>query len=212
MTNYKLDMQKRDEVGSNAVRKLRVKEMVPGVIYGKDLEPINVCVDEKELRKVHLMAGTSSLIDVKVDGEDHTVIIREVQKHPFKNQYVHVDFKAIKMGEVANFTIPVVLEGRDEIRVQPSVLMQFLDEIEIECLPKDLPNEAVVSVIDMQIGDTFEVKDLDVFKNADIKVLEDETEAVCSLSEPKEEVIEDEDEEVSADVPTVGETEEEDAE
>ena len=116
------------------------------------------------------------------------------------------------MGEVSTFIIPVVLEGRDEIRVQPSVLMQLLDEIEIECLPKNLPNEAVVSVIDMQIGDTFEVKDLDVFKNADIKVLAEETEAVCSLSEPKEEVIEDDNAEVSADVPTVGETEEEDAE
>lgn len=208
MTNYKLDMQKRDKVGSNAVRKLRVKELIPGVIYGKDFEPINVCVDEKELRKVHLMAGTSSLIDVKVDGEEHTVIIKDVQKHPFKNHYVHVDFKEIKMGEVANFTIPVVLEGRDEIRVQPSVLMQLLDEIEIECLPKNLPNEAAVSVIDMQYGDTFEVKDLDVFKNPDIKVINDETEAVCSLSEPKEEVIEEDVEEVSADVPTVSETEE----
>lgn len=212
MTNYKLDMQKRDKVGSNAVRKLRVKELIPGVIYGKDFEPINVTVDEKELRKVHLMAGTSSLIDVKVDGEEHTVIIKDVQKHPFKNHYVHVDFKEIKMGEVANFTIPVVLEGRDEIRLQPSVLMQLLDEIEIECLPKNLPNEAAVSVIDMQYGDSFEVKDLDVFKNPDIKVLNDETEAVCSLSEPKEEVIEEGVEEVSADVPTVSETEEEDAE
>ena len=212
MTNYKLDMQKRDKVGSNAVRKLRVKELIPGVIYGKDFEPINVTVDEKELRKVHLMAGTSSLIDVKVDGEEHTVIIKDVQKHPFKNHYVHVDFKEIKMGEVANFTIPVVLEGRDEIRLQPSVLMQLLDEIEIECLPKNLPNEAAVSVIDMQYGDTPEVKDLDVFKNPDIKVLNDETEAVCSLSEPKEEVIEEDVEEVSADVPTVSETEEEDAE
>ena len=212
MTNYKLDMQKRDRVGSNAVRKLRVKELIPGVIYGKDFEPINVTVDEKELRKVHLMAGTSSLIDVKVDGEEHTVIIKDVQKHPFKNHYVHVDFKEIKMGEVANFTIPVVLEGRDEIRLQPSVLMQLLDEVEIECLPKNLPNEAAVSVIDMQYGDTFEVKDLDVFKNPDIKVLNDETEAVCSLSEPKEEVIEEDVEEVSADVPTVSETEEEDAE
>ncbi|MSB17021.1 50S ribosomal protein L25 [Finegoldia magna] len=212
MTNYKLDMQKRDKVGSNAVRKLRVKELIPGVIYGKDFEPINVTVDEKELRKVHLMAGTSSLIDVKVDGEEHTVIIKDVQKHPFKNHYVHVDFKEIKMGEVANFTIPVVLEGRDEIRLQPSVLMQLLDEIEIECLPKNLPNEAAVSVIDMQYGDSFEVKDLDVFKNPDIKVLNDETEAVCSLSEPKEEVIEEDVEEVSADVPTVSETEEEDAE
>lgn len=208
MTNYKLDMQKRDKVGSNAVRKLRVKELIPGVIYGKDFEPINVTVDEKELRKVHLMAGTSSLIDVKVDGEEHTVIIKDVQKHPFKNHYVHVDFKEIKMGEVANFTIPVVLEGRDEIRLQPSVLMQLLDEVEIECLPKNLPNEAAVSVIDMQYGDTFEVKDLDVFKNPDIKVLNDETEAVCSLSEPKEEVIEEDVEEVSADVPTVSETEE----
>ena len=208
MTNYKLDMQKRDKVGSNAVRKLRVKELIPGVIYGKDFEPINVTVDEKELRKVHLMAGTSSLIDVKVDGEEHTVIIKDVQKHPFKNHYVHVDFKEIKMGEVANFTIPVVLEGRDEIRLQPSVLMQLLDEIEIECLPKNLPNEAAVSVIDMQYGDSFEVKDLDVFKNPDIKVLNDETEAVCSLSEPKEEVIEEDVEEVSADVPTVSETEE----
>ncbi|WP_304140225.1 50S ribosomal protein L25 [Finegoldia magna] len=212
MTNYKLDMQKRDKVGSNAVRKLRVKELIPGVIYGKDFEPINVTVDEKELRKVHLMAATSSLIDVKVDGEEHTVIIKDVQKHPFKNHYVHVDFKEIKMGEVANFTIPVVLEGRDEIRLQPSVLMQLLDEVEIECLPKNLPNEAAVSVIDMQYGDTFEVKDLDVFKNPDIKVLNDETEAVCSLSEPKEEVIEEDVEEVSADVPTVSETEEEDAE
>lgn len=212
MTNYKLDMQKRDKVGSNAVRKLRVKELIPGVICGKDFEPINVTVDEKELRKVHLMAGTSSLIDVKVDGEEHTVIIKDVQKHPFKNHYVHVDFKEIKMGEVANFTIPVVLEGRDEIRLQPSVLMQLLDEIEIECLPKNLPNEAAVSVIDMQYGDSFEVKDLDVFKNPDIKVLNDETEAVCSLSEPKEEVIEEDVEEVSADVPTVSETEEEDAE
>ena len=212
MTNYKLDMQKRDKVGSNAVRKLRVKELIQGVIYGKDFEPINVTVDEKELRKVHLMAGTSSLIDVKVDGEEHTVIIKDVQKHPFKNHYVHVDFKEIKMGEVANFTIPVVLEGRDEIRLQPSVLMQLLDEVEIECLPKNLPNEAAVSVIDMQYGDTFEVKDLDVFKNPDIKVLNDETEAVCSLSEPKEEVIEEDVEEVSADVPTVSETEEEDAE
>ena len=212
MTNYKLDMQKRDKVGSNAVRKLRVKELIPGVIYGKDFEPINVTVDEKELRKVHLMAGTSSLIDIKVDGEEHTVIIKDVQKHPFKNHYVHVDFKEIKMGEVANFTIPVVLEGRDEIRLQPSVLMQLLDEIEIECLPKNLPNEAAVSVIDMQYGDSFEVKDLDVFKNPDIKVLNDETEAVCSLSEPKEEVIEEDVEEVSADVPTVSETEEEDAE
>lgn len=212
MTNYKLDMQKRDKVGSNAVRKLRVKELIPGVIYGKDFEPINVTVDEKELRKVHLMAGTSSLIDVKVDGEEHTVIIKDVQKHPFKNHYVHVDFKEIKMGEVANFTIPVVLEGRDEIRLQPSVLMQLLDEVEIECLPKNLPNEAAVSVSDMQYGDTFEVKDLDVFKNPDIKVLNDETEAVCSLSEPKEEVIEEDVEEVSADVPTVSETEEEDAE
>ncbi len=208
MTNYKLDLEKRDAVGSNAVKKLRVDEKIPGVIYGKDFEPINVVVGAKELKKVYSMAGTSNLIDVKLNGEEQTVIIKDVQKHPFKNQYVHVDFKAIKMGEVAHFDIPVVLEGRDEIKVQPSVLLQQLEEISIECLPKDLPNEAKVNVVDMQIGDSLEVKDLDVFKDEKITVLEDETTVVCSLSEPKEEVIEDTEEESAADVPTVNETEE----
>ncbi|MDY6064731.1 MAG: 50S ribosomal protein L25 [Finegoldia sp.] len=207
MANYKLDADKREVTGSNAVKKLRTEGVIPGVIYGED-QAINVQVSEKELDKIYLMAGTSSLIDLKVDGEEKTVIIQEVQMHPYKNHYLHVDFKTINMNVTSVFTIPVVLLNRDNINVEPAVLMQQIEEIDIECLPKDLPSEATVDVESMQIGDSFTVKDLDVSKDDKIKVLVEEDEVVCSLQEPKMEEVSDEEETDAADVPTVGETEE----
>ena len=84
--------------------------------------------------------------------------------------------------------------------------MQQIDEIEIECLPSKLPSEAIYNVEEMQIGDTVSVKDLDVFNNSDVEVLTDAEEIVAVLQEPKEEVIEETDGEVSVEVPTVAET------
>ena len=104
--------------------------------------------------------------------------------------------------------------NRDEIRVQPSVLLQMLDEVEIECLPGDIPAQAEVDVQNMQIGDVITVADLDVAKNDKVTVLINEEEPVASLSEPQEEVISEETEEETsaADVPVVGEKEKEEAE
>ena len=105
--------------------------------------------------------------------------------------------------------VPVVLENKDNIRVQPSVLMQLLDEVEVECLPTKLPSEAVVDVELMEIGQNILVSDLDVAKDDDLTVLTDLEEVVATLSEPREEEIEEELADVdAADVPTVEETEE----
>lgn len=206
MANYKLDANKREVTGSNAVKKLRAENIVPGIIYGGEEGPINIQVSEKELDKIYLMAGTSSLIDLKVDGEEKTVIIQEVQMHAYKNSYVHVDFKTINMNVKSVFTIPVVLLNRENINIEPSVLLQQIEEVDVECLPKDLPSEATIDVQNMQIGDSFAVKDLDIFSDDKITVLVNEDEIVCSLQEPKmEEVVEETAE--AADVPTVDETE-----
>ena len=106
--------------------------------------------------------------------------------------------------------IPVILENRDAIRVQPSILLQIIDEIEVECLPANLPSEAVVNVENMQIGDTLLVKDLNVYSDEKVDIITDVEEPIASLSEPKERVEEDSEEgEIeSAEVPTVKETEE----
>lgn len=207
----KLKLNLRDGKGKNKVDKMRRDSMVPGVVYGNNKEPRNVTVIEKELVKIIEEAGTSNIIDVDLDGETFKVLFKEIQNHPFKNKVLHFDMFEVNMTEKIRVSIPVVLEGRDEIRVQPSILFQHLDEVEIEVLPGDLPSDAIVNVVEMQIGDTYTVADLDIAKNDKIEILTEMDTAVATLSEPKsEEEIDEElagDTETSAEVPTVDETE-----
>lgn len=214
MSEFKLEAKIREGVGKNKVDKLRVEGLVPSVIYSKGKESQNIVLEAGEFSKIYAEAGTSSIIDLTIDGKEQPTLIKEVQKHPFKNQFIHVDFVGIDMSEKMRVVIPIVLEGRENIRIQPSVLMQLLNEVEVECLPADLPSEAKVNVEAMELGDTLLVKDLDVAINEKVEVLDDIEEAVATLSEPREEVIEEDVEDAdAADVPTVEETEtEEEAE
>ena len=209
MNTIKLNLVKREDLGTSGAKKTRAEGMVPGIFYAKDSEPVAVAAKANELQKVVDEAGTSALVDVNVNGEDHKILFKAIQEHPFKNQLLHFDAYGVNLKEKIKLSIPVVLEGRDDIRVQPSVLLQLLEEVEVECLPTSLPSEGVVNVADMQIGDTLTVADLDVASIADIEVLTDLDEAVCALQEPREESVEDEEEASAdaADVPTVGETE-----
>lgn len=211
MSKYTLKTKKRDEAGKNRVDKLRNEGLIPGVVYQRGEEPESVKVVELEFNKVFAEAGTSTLVDLDLDGESKTVLIKEVQKHPVRNQILHIDFQGVKMDEKLKVFVPVVLLERDSIRVQPSVLIQMLDEIEVECLPGDIPQAAEIDVKDMQIGDVYTVADLDIANNPAIDILIDQEEPVASLSEPQEEVVEEEEEEEvdAADVPEVGEEEEE---
>ncbi|WP_215508842.1 50S ribosomal protein L25 [Peptoniphilus sp. EMRHCC_23] len=211
MNTIKLNLEKREDLGSAGAKKVRAQGLVPGIFYAKDAEPVAVAAKANELQKVVDVAGTSALVDVNVNGEDHKILFKEIQQHPYKNQLLHFDAYGVNLKEKIKLSIPVVLEGRDDIRVQPSVLLQLLEEVEVECLPTNLPSEGVANVADMQIGDTLTVADLDVASIEDIEVLTDLEEAVCALQEPREESVEEEAEGAAdaADVPTVGETESE---
>lgn len=208
MADIVLQAQKREATGKNKVNKLRANELVPGVIYAKDEENINVQVTARDFEKVLRQAGTSTIITLDIDGENKDVLIKAYQNHPFKNQFLHVDFQAINQNEAIRVQVPVVLVGRDDIVVEPSVLVQNIDVVEVECLPKFIPQTAEVEVKDLQIGDVRTIADLDIFKNADITILEEEDAVICSLQEPAEEKAAAEGEEAGAAyVPTVGETE-----
>ena len=174
MADIVLQAQKREATGKNKVNKLRANELVPGVIYAKDEENINVQVTARDFEKVLRQAGTSTIITLDIDGENKDVLIKAYQNHPFKNQFLHVDFQAINQNEAIRVQVPVVLVGRDDIVVEPSVLVQNIDVVEVECLPKFIPQTAEVEVKDLQIGDVRTIADLDIFKNADITILEEE--------------------------------------
>lgn len=210
MADLVLNANKRDAVGKNKVNKLRAEEIIPGVIYAKGEENLNVQIISKDFDRILRKAGTSTIITLDIDGENKDVLIKEYQTHPYKNQYLHVDFQAINQNETIRVSVPIVLVGRDDIEIAQSVLVQNMDTIEVECLPKYIPQTADVNVTDIQIGDNKTVADLDIFANENITVLEDEDEVICSLqevSEEKEDSEEDGLEASASDVPTVNETE-----
>lgn len=210
MADIVLNSEKREAVGKNKVNKLRQQAIVPGVVYAKDKENINVQFTSRDFEKVLSQAGTTTIIDLDIDGEKVPVLIKDYQMHPFKSQFFHVDFQAINAKEAIRVSVPVYLNGRDDIRVEPSVLVQNIDTVEVECLPMYIPQYAELEVADMQIGDSFTVADFDIAKDENINILHEADEVVCSLQEPQEEVVVDEDSEgeSAADVPTVNETEE----
>lgn len=209
MAEIVLQAQKREATGKNKVNKLRNEELVPAVIYAKGEENINVQVTSREFEKVLKKAGTSTIITLDFGDEKKDVLIKAYQNHPFKNIFLHVDFQAINQNETIRVQVPVVLVGRDDIRVEPSVLVQNIDVVEVECLPRYIPQTADVEVSDLQIGDNRTVADLDIAKVDDITILLEDDEVICSLQEPNEEEIPEEGEEADAgEVPTVDETEE----
>lgn len=213
MADIKLTAEKRDSKGSNAVRKLRHENIVPAQLYQRDEDNLTLQVVEKELDKVVGEAGTSTIITLVVDGEEKNVLIKDYQRHPFKNQYLHVDFQGVNMNETLKISIPVTLVNRDDITLQPSVLIVQTEEIEIETLPKHIPDSLELDVKDMQYGDSFTVRDLDIVNDENITILTDLDELIAVLNEPQEEIIENDVEDVDpADVEVIGEEEAEESE
>ncbi|WP_304261831.1 50S ribosomal protein L25 [Kallipyga massiliensis] len=216
MAKYSLNVQSRDAIGSNRVNKLRNQGIIPAVVYHRGEETESVQVNEREFNKVFSKAGTSTLVDLNTEEGPMTVLIKEVQNHPVRGNIIHIDFQAVNMNEAINVTVPVILRGRDEIRVQPSVLLQFIDEISVTCLPGDIPQTAEADVENMQIGDTLTVADLDIAGNDKLTLEFELDEPLCSLNQPEEEVLPEEGEEEAevsaADVPEIGDEDEEEGE
>lgn len=214
MMELKINAEVRVETGTNSSKKIRNAKMVPAVVYGRDEETVHVSVDERDFRKINREAGAASIIGLSVDGEEIPVIIKEVQKHPIKDIFLHVDFQKINMKETIRIILPITLENRDDIKTQPSTLIQQLDEIEIEALPANLPGDIVIDVQNMEIGDSIEVGDLEIAKDETITILRDLDDVVCSLSEFVEEDLDEIDDEADLDVEPelVSDSEDEDEE
>lgn len=209
MAEIKMHIEKREKIGTNKVNKLRANDTIPAVLYSKGEETQHVSVSKAEFIKVYRIAGTTSLLTLELDGEKIPAIIKEVQRHPVKDEYLHIDLQKLNMNEKIKLTIPVVLLNRDSIRIQPSVLVQQLDEVEVECLPTHIPSTADVDVQDLDFETTIFVKDLDVAKMDDITVLNDLEEVVCSLTEPAAYEEDDEDAEEITEPEVIGEKDEE---
>lgn len=170
--------------------RLRREGWVPGVVYGEGLKTVAIRIPERAL--IHLLrskAGERALITLKIeDGArwEKPALLKAVQHHAVNGHVLHVDFHAIALTEAIKVKIPIVLKGEPVgVKIDGGVLEHFLREIEIECLPAEIPEGIEYDVSALKIGDSVHVKDLPPLKSA--KIIHDLESAVASVQAPREE-------------------------
>lgn len=185
MATVNLDAEPRADAGKGFARKLRSQGQIPAVIYGRGREPQPLSLNARDLDKLleHIVAE-STVIEVKVGDDTSKTLIREIQRHPYKRQILHVDFQALVAGEKVVVNIPIVLMGIPEgVRLGGGVLDQTLRELEIRVDPSDIPNHIEVDVTNLIIGDSLHVSDITV--PAGVEVLDDPEGSVCVCAAPR---------------------------
>src|SRR5215813_7618636 len=163
----------RDDRGKNAARRLRRQGLVPGVVYGGKGDNIAVAVDPKALQKVlRSEAGRNAILKLDIAGSGATnAILKSWQVDPIKESFLHADFYRIAMDVAIRVTVPIHIMGEARgVKVDGGILEVIMREIEVECLPGDIPERIDVDVADLGINGALRVSDLP--PNAKVKVLE----------------------------------------
>ena len=187
-TKQELTVRRRELTGTRPVRRLRREGMVPGVVYGRDTKPLAVSVQARELTKLlHSAAGEHTLITLRMDqgpSWEKPALVQAVQHDPVDGRVVHVDFHAIVLTERLRVRVPVVLKGEPVgVKQEGGILEHFLREVEVECLPMEIPTSLEFDVSAFTIGQTIHVRDLAAPRNA--KITSEPEGVIASVQMPK---------------------------
>jgi large subunit ribosomal protein L25 len=165
MAMHALQGERRSGVGKGVARKLRQVGRIPAVYYGRGEDPIVLVVGLKDLQDVIEKAeGSNVIVDLKVDGDgvaDRKALIREIQRDPVGGHILHLDLQHISLTERIVVEVPVVLTGTPiGVKDGGGILEHLLRDVEVECLPTDIPSKLEVDVSGLNIGDSLHVSDL----------------------------------------------------
>ena len=180
----------RREVTGKQVGALRRSGKLPGVIYGRRTEPINIALDAHSAGLALSKVGSSTLVTVSLDGKEFPALVRERQRDYIKGRLIHVDFLAVSLTEKIRAEVRIELTGvSPAVKDLNAVLVTGLHTLEIECLPADLPERVVVDISGLaQVGDGIHVRDVTVPEK--VRVLDAPDGMVVVATFAKEEVIE----------------------
>lgn len=196
MSELKLAAQPRTLTGRK-VGQLRTKGLVPVTVYGNIKEPVNLQVSARNLETVLHRGGFSQMMKVDVEGGGtHNVLVREIQRHPINNSFVHVDLYAVNLLEKQRTSVPIVSVGRPTVLIAGMVVLQEKDVADIEALPSDIPASIEVDVTGLNLDSPITIADLPQFSG--VTYLGEATDIVFTLLEPRVEVVEEPAEEAAA--------------
>ncbi len=198
--NIQLNAEPRADSGKGASRRLRRTGLVPAVVYGGDGDPQSISLIHNEFsHELESEAIYTQLIDLKIGEQSEEVILRDLQRHPFKKRVLHADFFRIDKKKPINVVVPIHAVNTEEcvgVKTDGGMLTQVATEIEVICLPKNLPEYLEVDVIELHLGETIHLSELKVPEGVEIVALtygEDHDSGVISVVKIRaEEIISDE--------------------
>ena len=171
------------KTGSKSENKTKRKSgRIPGIFYMKGTNPISIDVSEKVIKPL-IFTGETHLVGLKVDNnQELDCIIKDVQFDPVTDRVVHFDLLGLTSGETFELEVPIVFKGSAVGVKDGGVLQQHLHKLDIECLPKDIPQHLEVDVTELEIGDSIHISDLNFDK---VTILNSKTTVVVSVNHPK---------------------------
>lgn len=169
MTDFNLQVNYREKTGKSYRKELARREWVPGVVYGKEVGSIPVELEYKPLRNI-LLRGSNAVVNLSIQGSDEgktqncKVLIKDLQYDPLKGDLMNIDFHQISLKDTIQANVPInFVTGKVD-----GIVQYLLRELEVSCLPTDIPQEFTVNVGELSVGDTITVKDIAVPDNVTV--------------------------------------------
>lgn len=208
---HEIKVQRREDGGKGASRRLRRDGLVPAIVYGGDLAPVNIQLSHNEV----LLASEhdwfySSILDLSLNGDVQAVLLRDLQRHPYKQQIMHLDFQRVDASQTLRTAVPLHFineENSPAGKLADVLVSHELREVTVECLPKNLPGSIEVDLSALELGDTLYLSDIKLPEGVEIPQLalgKDHDDAIVTARPARVEVEEEEPaegEEQSAEVP-----------
>lgn len=181
-----IEAEPRSSTGKNEMRRLRQVGRVPAVLYGAGKETLPLSVNLRALRGL-LRSGQNEIFELRVQGGESTpAMIVEAQREPVKSTLLHLDFHRIAMDRKLEVSVGVVLSGEAPgVKQQGGILEQVLREIDVECLPLDIPARITIDVSSLALGQSVRVQDLQAQLGDRVQLLQDPHAVVCHVVAPR---------------------------
>ena len=218
MSEFTLNAKLRQDAGKGASRRLRrLANEVPAIVYGGKKEPQNISVLHKELVKdLEDESFYTSLITLQIDGGDsQQVVLKDLQRHPSKAQIMHADFLRVDATTQITMRVPLHFINEEKchgVKMQGGLIAHAMTELEVHCLPKDLPEYIEVDMLELNVGDTVHISDLTLPEGVESVALshgEDHDLPVANVIQPRGGAQDDEDEAAGEESPAADDNKDE---
>ena len=181
---FNLEVTKRDLTNKGALKQLRKNRKVPGIYYSHDSkESLPFYIEKKEL--ANAQKADTQIFNISVGGKDRNVLFKSIQYHPVTDEILHVDLYGIKMDQVVSVSVMINIQGTSKGVVEGGILVQNLNELELECLPMDIPQSIDIDISHLEMGDSLRSGDVKLDEKLTITTPEDQI--IISVTQPMQE-------------------------